>query len=158
MQPDDGRIVSNLIVQALSGKPLTIYGSGEQTRSFCYVSDLVDGLMALMSIDPNPGVPVNLGNPGEFTINELATLVLRHTKSHSVLAHAPLPIDDPKRRRPDIGRAKSLLGWSPKVTLQDGLQHTIAYFARLEKTQPSHVRLDKASHSAPPAGLLAQGA
>jgi UDP-glucuronate decarboxylase len=158
MQPDDGRIVSNLIVQALSGEPLTIYGSGEQTRSFCYVSDLVDGLMALMSIAPNPGVPVNLGNPGEFSINELATLVLRHTKSHSVLAHAPLPVDDPKRRRPDIGRAKSLLGWSPKVTLEEGLQHTIAYFARLEKAQPSQFRIDKASRSAQPSGLVAQGA
>lgn len=129
MQPNDGRIVSNLIVQALSGKPLTIYGTGEQTRSFCYVSDLVAGLQALMEADPNPGLPVNLGNPGEFTVNELARMVLDMVPSSSRVVRAPLPKDDPKRRRPDITQARELLGWEPKVPLAEGLRHTIGWFA-----------------------------
>jgi UDP-glucuronate decarboxylase len=129
MQPNDGRIISNLLVQALSGNPLTIYGSGEQTRSFCFVTDLVEGLMALMDIDPNPGVPVNLGNPGEFTINELATMIRAIVPSSSEIVFRPLPQDDPLRRRPDIGRAKDLLGWEPKVPLSQGLQQTADYFA-----------------------------
>ena len=128
MQPDDGRIVSNLVVQALSGKPLTIYGTGEQTRSFCYVSDLVRGLVALMNVDPNPGAPVNLGNPGEFTINELADLVLELIPTGSKIVYKPLPVDDPQRRRPDISRAKALLGWQPMVPLVEGLPQTIAAF------------------------------
>ena len=134
MRPDDGRIVSNLIVQALSGSPLTIYGTGEQTRSFCYVSDLVRGLRALMGADPNPAGPVNLGNPGEFTINQLAALVVEQTGTSSTVRHQPLPADDPKRRRPDIGRATRLLDWTPEVPLRAGLAETIAYFSRLSQS------------------------
>jgi UDP-glucuronate decarboxylase len=129
MQPDDGRIVSNLIVQALSGRPMTIYGSGEQTRSFCYVDDLIAGLVALMEVEPNPTTPVNLGNPGEFTINELAAQVTELVETKSRIVYEPLPKDDPQRRRPDIARAKKLLGWEPKVTLEQGLAPTIAWFA-----------------------------
>jgi UDP-glucuronate decarboxylase len=129
MQPNDGRIVSNLLVQALSGNPLTIYGSGEQTRSFCFVSDLVAGLMALMNVSPNPGVPVNIGNPGEFTINELAEMVVAMVPTSSEIVYRPLPKDDPQRRRPDISRAKQLLGWEPKVALAEGLQQTADWFA-----------------------------
>jgi UDP-glucuronate decarboxylase len=129
MQPNDGRIVSNLLVQALSGNPLTIYGSGEQTRSFCFVTDLVAGLMALMDVNPNPGVPVNIGNPGEFTINELAEMILAMVPTGSEIVYRPLPKDDPQRRRPDIARAKELLGWEPKVPLSQGLQQTADYFA-----------------------------
>ncbi|QLF68939.1 SDR family oxidoreductase [Peteryoungia desertarenae] len=135
MQPKDGRIISNLIVQALSGKSLTIYGTGEQTRSFCFVSDLVAGLIALMQIDPNPEVPVNLGNPGEFSINELAGLVKDEIPECKGLVYRPLPQDDPKRRRPNIDRAQSLLNWSPKVPLHDGLRQTIDWF---EQTLPTH--------------------
>lgn len=129
MQPNDGRIVSNLIVQALSGKPMTIYGTGEQTRSFCYVSDLVEGLIRLMMVSPNPEVPVNLGNPGEFTINELAQMVLVMVPSAAGLTRHPLPMDDPQRRRPDISRAKDLLDWAPAVPLAEGLQQTVDWFA-----------------------------
>ena len=129
MSPNDGRIVSNLIVQALRGEPLTIYGSGEQTRSFCFVSDLVAGIVGLMNVSPNPGVPVNIGNPGEFTISELADLVLEMTGSASPIKHLPLPVDDPQRRRPDIGRAKKLLDWEPRLPLSEGLALTIPWFA-----------------------------
>jgi UDP-glucuronate decarboxylase len=135
MQPDDGRIVSNLIVQALSGKSLTVYGTGEQTRSFCFVSDLVAGLMALMEVDPNPKAAVNLGNPGEFTINQLAKLVLERIPTSSEIIYRPLPQDDPQRRRPDITRAKTLLGWEPKVSLAEGLPQTIDFFARAIREQ-----------------------
>jgi UDP-glucuronate decarboxylase len=128
MRQDDGRIVSNLICQALTGNPLTIYGSGEQTRSFCYVTDLIRGLSKLMSLEKNPEAPVNLGNPGEFTINELANLVLLLTGSGSPLTYQPLPADDPQRRRPDIGRAQDLLGWNPEVALSEGLPPTIEWF------------------------------
>jgi UDP-glucuronate decarboxylase len=128
MDPRDGRIVSNLIVQALEGEPMTIYGTGEQTRSFCYVSDLVDGLMRLMNVDPNPGKPVNIGNPGEFTINELAEMVRAMVPTASELVMRPLPVDDPQRRRPDITRAQTVLGWSPTVPLAEGLERTIAWF------------------------------
>ena len=130
MHPQDGRIVSNLIVQALQGLPLTIYGSGEQTRSFCYVSDLVRGLRALADVADNPGRPINLGNPGEFTILELASLVLEMTGGRSALVHEPLPQDDPQRRRPDIAFARETLGWSPRVKLSEGLAPTIDYFRR----------------------------
>jgi UDP-glucuronate decarboxylase len=131
MQISDGRIVSNLICQALVGQPLTIYGNGEQTRSFCYVSDMVRGLVSLMTVADNPGSPVNLGNPDEFTINGLSKLVLRLTGSDSVVVNRPLPVDDPRRRRPDIVRARELLDWSPKIRLEEGLKPTIAYFEKV---------------------------
>ncbi len=128
MLENDGRIVSNLICQALRGQDLTIYGTGTQTRSFCYVSDLIKGLVALMAVTPNPGQPVNLGNPVEITILDLADQVLRKTGALSRLVHLPLPQDDPPRRRPDIMRAYTLLGWQPEVGLDDGLSATINYF------------------------------
>ena len=129
MQTDDGRIVSNLIWQALAGEPLTIYGSGEQTRAFCYVSDMVAGLIALMEARPAPSSAVNLGNPGEFTILDLAREVVRLTGSRSELSFGPLPQDDPRRRRPDIGLARALLGWEPQVPLAEGLRLTIEHVA-----------------------------
>jgi UDP-glucuronate decarboxylase len=129
MCPDDGRIVSNLICQALTGKPMTIYGDGRQTRSFCYVSDMVAGLMALMEVPEAPPGAVNIGNPGEFTILELAALIRRHLPTASRQAFLPLPQDDPKKRRPDIGLAKRLLGWEPRVPLEQGLTQTIPWFA-----------------------------
>jgi len=129
MRADDGRIVSNLIVQALKGQPLTIYGTGEQTRSFCYVSDLVAGLIALMEMPENPCTPVNLGNPGEFTILELAELVVAAIDTPSQIIHLPLPADDPQRRRPNITRATKFLGWTPTVSLMEGLLRTIDWFA-----------------------------
>ena len=127
MLVDDGRVVSNFVVQALRGEPITIYGEGQQTRSFCYVDDLVEGFVRMMDAEDFMG-PVNLGNPGEFTIRELAELVIELTGSKSELAFRPLPENDPTRRRPDITLAKERLGWEPKVALRDGLQHTIAYF------------------------------
>jgi UDP-glucuronate decarboxylase len=132
MRPDDGRIVSNLIVQALRNEPLTIYGTGEQTRSFCYVSDLVAGLIALMETEANPEGPVNLGNPAEFTVGELAQMVLMAIPTRSTLVYQPLPTDDPQRRRPDISRARELLGWEPRVPLSEGLKPTIDWFAQTE--------------------------
>jgi UDP-glucuronate decarboxylase len=130
MAPDDGRVVSNFVVQALRGQPLTVYGDGLQTRSFCYVSDLVEGLVRLMDQTDTVG-PVNLGNPGEFTMTELAALVLELTGSRSELVHKPLPVDDPRQRRPDISRARKYLGWEPKVPLRDGLVPTIESFRRV---------------------------
>jgi len=138
MQPDDGRIVSNLVVQALSGQALTIYGSGEQTRSFCYVSDLVRGLRALMDRPATPDGPINLGNPGEFTINELASLVRRMLASDAELQYQPLPMDDPQRRRPDISRAKALLDWEPEVPLADGLVETVRHFRERLQAEQLH--------------------
>ncbi len=133
MNEADGRVVSNFVVQALRGEPITIYGNGEQTRSFCYVSDLVDGVVRLMD-HPEPLGPVNLGNPGEFTIEELAREVLRQTGSASDLVHRELPQDDPQRRRPDITLAHEKLGYEPRVTLSEGLEPTIAWFReRLER-------------------------
>ena len=129
MRPDDGRVVSNVLCQALSGADITLYGDGEQTRSFCYVSDMVEGLMRLMDSEPAPGAPVNLGNPVELTVNDLVERVLALTKSRSNVVHRPLPVDDPRRRRPDISRAKALLEWEPKVELQEGLEATAAWFA-----------------------------
>ena len=131
MHPQDGRVVSNFIVQALQGQPITIYGDGSQTRSFCYVDDLVEGLIRLMESSPTFTGPVNLGNPVEFTIAELADLVLKLTQSSSKLVFKPLPQDDPKQRKPDIGLAKKELGWSPKVQLEEGLKRTIEYFKKL---------------------------
>ena len=130
MRADDGRVVSNVVCQALADAPITVYGDGEQTRSFCYVSDLVDGLMRLMECAAVPGGPVNLGNPREITVAELVTLVSDMTGTRSPVVRRPLPVDDPQRRRPDIERAQSLLGWSPKVPLEQGLATTVAWFAR----------------------------
>jgi UDP-glucuronate decarboxylase len=131
MHPSDGRVVSNFIVQALRGEPITIYGDGAQTRSFCYVDDLVDGLARLMGTDDAVTGPVNLGNPAEFTILELAGKVLHLTDSRSRLVFAPLPADDPVQRQPDIARARELLGWEPAVPLDEGLKRTVAYFREL---------------------------
>ena len=128
MHPNDGRVVSNFIIQALKGEPISIYGEGSQTRSFCYVDDLVDGFIRLMKTPDDFTGPVNLGNPGEFTILELATKVIELTGSKSTLIHKPLPIDDPRQRRPDISLAKEKLGWEPKIPLQEGLLKAIAYF------------------------------
>ncbi len=130
MLPDDGRVVSNFIVQALKGEDLTVYGDGLQTRSFCYADDLIDGFIRLMNHDSLSG-PVNIGNPGEFTMLELAELVLKKIGGKSKLTHHPLPGDDPKQRRPDITLAKKELGWEPKIKLEDGLDPTIDYFRKL---------------------------
>ena len=126
MRPSDGRVVSNFIVQALKGEPLTVYGDGEQTRSFCYVDDLIEGILRLF--DHGGCDPVNIGNPGEFTVLELAEIVRELTGSSSELVYKPLPVDDPQQRCPDISTARSALGWEPRVTLRDGLEHTIRYF------------------------------
>jgi UDP-glucuronate decarboxylase len=131
MHPNDGRVVSNFIVQALSNQDITIYGEGRQTRSFCYVDDLVDGLIRLMGTSSEVTGPVNLGNPAEFTIRELAELVIDLTGSSSSLIFRPLPQDDPQQRCPDIDKARELLGWKPTVALRDGLLRTISYFDRL---------------------------
>ncbi|SIO34458.1 UDP-glucuronate decarboxylase [Bradyrhizobium erythrophlei] len=130
MHRADGRVVSNFIIQALSGEPITLYGDGNQTRSFCYVDDLVDGLVRLMDSRASFTGPVNLGNEGEFTIRELAELVLAETGSSSKLVNLPLPRDDPRQRRPDTSLAKAELGWQPTVRLQDGLKPTVAFFRR----------------------------
>jgi UDP-glucuronate decarboxylase len=127
MAADDGRVVSNFVVQALRGEPLTVYGDGEQTRSFCYVSDMVEGLVRLMRTEGFPG-PVNLGNPDEFTMLELAKKVIELTGSRSRIEHMPLPTDDPKQRQPDITLARERLGWEPTVHLDDGLRATVDYF------------------------------
>jgi len=128
MQPDDGRVVSNFIVQALKGEPLTVFGDGSQTRSFCYIDDMVDGLISLMNSPREVTGPVNLGNPGEFTMIELAKQVIALTDSDCDLQHLPLPADDPVRRRPDISRAREVLGWEPAVPLSEGLARTVDYF------------------------------
>ena len=128
MLADDGRVVSNFIVQALRGEPLTVFGDGSQTRSFCYVDDMVDGLIALMNSPSEVTGPVNLGNPGEFTMLELAKQVIELTGSRSTVEHRPLPDDDPVRRRPDISQAKELLGWQPTLSLREGLPRTVDYF------------------------------
>jgi UDP-glucuronate decarboxylase len=128
MAENDGRVVSNFIVQALKGSDITIYGTGQQTRSFCYVDDLIDGMITYMDLeDPGPG-PFNLGNPGEFTMWELAEKVIELTGTSSKILQKELPLDDPKQRRPDITKTKSILGWEPKITLEQGLQKTIDYF------------------------------
>ena len=131
MHPNDGRVVSNFIVQALKGQDITIYGDGLQTRSFCYVDDLVDGMIRLMDSPDDVTGPINVGNPGEFTMIELAETVLKLVGSKSKLVRQPLPADDPKQRKPDITKAKTILGWEPKVQLEDGLRETIAYFRKL---------------------------
>ncbi|HEU5083814.1 MAG TPA: UDP-glucuronic acid decarboxylase family protein [Acidimicrobiales bacterium] len=129
MRPKDGRVVSNFIMQALRGEPITIYGDGTQTRSFCFVDDEVAGFLALL--DSDQVGPINIGNPGEFTMLELAELVLELTGSRSEIVHEPLPVDDPTQRQPDITKARELLGWEPKIDLRDGLERTISYFAAL---------------------------
>jgi UDP-glucuronate decarboxylase len=129
MRPDDGRVVSNVVCQAIAGDDITIYGDGSQTRSFCYVSDLVDGLMRLMDSESAVKMPVNLGNPVELTVRDLVDRVLAMTGSSSKVAYLPLPEDDPRRRRPDISRAAELLGWQPRVDLQPGLEKTVEWFA-----------------------------
>jgi dTDP-glucose 4,6-dehydratase len=144
MRPNDGRVISNFVVQALKGEPLTVYGDGRQTRSFCYVSDLIEGILRLLmisdegrskSIDGKPGsdddihLPTNIGNPGEFTVVQLARMVIELTGSRSIIEYRPLPVDDPRVRQPDISRAVRLLGWEPTVSLEEGLRNTIAFFA-----------------------------
>jgi dTDP-glucose 4,6-dehydratase len=140
MRPNDGRVISNFVVQALKGEPLTVYGDGRQTRSFCYVSDLIEGILRLLMIsgdgpsksidgqDDDIHLPTNIGNPGEFTVIQLARMVIEMTGSRSIIEHRPLPVDDPRVRQPDISRAVRVLGWEPKVSLEEGLRSTIAYF------------------------------
>jgi len=131
MHPDDGRVVSNFILQALRGEDITVYGDGRQTRSFCYVDDLVEGLLSLMDAKEEVTGPINLGNPHELTIAELAELVLELTGSRSQLVYRPLPLDDPMQRQPDISQAKTRLGWQPSVPLREGLKRTIDYFRQM---------------------------
>ncbi|HOI31752.1 MAG: SDR family oxidoreductase [Bacteroidales bacterium] len=133
MHPNDGRVVSNFIVQALQGKDITIYGDGMQTRSFQYVDDLVEGMIRLMATPDNFTGPVNIGNPGEFTMLELAQMIIQKTNSKSKIVHFPLPADDPMQRRPDISLAKKVLDWEPKVSLNEGLDKTIAFFKTIVK-------------------------
>jgi UDP-glucuronate decarboxylase len=127
----DGRVVSNFIVQALKNEPINIYGDGKQTRSFCYVSDLVEGIYKLLELDKNPDTPLNLGNPNEFTILELAKVVIEITKSNSKIVNNPLPLDDPKQRCPDISLAKSTLNWKPTIELREGIEKTATYFKQI---------------------------
>lgn len=135
MMENDGRVVSNFVVQALRGDELTIYGTGEQTRSFCYVDDLVEGIIRLMNTEAETiNFPVNIGNPGEFTMNELANEVAKTTEKEIKIKYLPLPTDDPKQRKPDITRAKELLNWSPTIPLAEGLKKTVAYFAERVKS------------------------
>lgn len=131
MHPADGRVVANFIMQALTGRDITLYGDGLQTRSFCYVDDLLAGLVAMMESDTSVIGPINLGNPAEFTMRQLADVIVSMTGSRSRIVHQPLPIDDPRQRRPDIGLAEQALGWKPNVALEDGLGRTIAYFDKL---------------------------
>jgi len=131
MHPNDGRVVSNFIVQALQGKNITIYGDGSQTRSFCYVDDLIDAMVRMMATEAGFKGPVNIGNSGEFTVLELAKMVLKLSGSKSKIIHQPLPSDDPKQRQPNIDLAKAKLGWEPKISLEDGLKETIAYFKKI---------------------------
>ena len=148
MHPNDGRVVSNFIVQALLGEPITIYGDGSQTRSFCYVDDLVEGLMRLMNVGGNYPGPVNLGNPGEFSILELAEKVIEITGSKSTLVRKPLPQDDPLQRRPDISEAKKTLDWEPVTPLAEGLVKTVAYFDDLLKDNATREKLEQDRQSA----------
>jgi UDP-glucuronate decarboxylase len=150
MRPDDGRVVSNLICQALSGQDITVYGDGSQTRSFCYVSDIVDGLMRLMESDVRDR-PVNLGNPDEISVRHLVERVLAMIPSGSRVVDRPLPVDDPRRRKPDIERARTLLGWEPRVQLQQGLEATAAWFAEQQREARASGGSD-----AFPAGLAAE--
>ncbi len=164
MRADDGRVVSNVVCQALAGEPVTVYGNGEQTRSFCYVADLVEGLLSLMEREASPGGPVNLGNPREMTVAALVELVTRMTGTRSAVVRRPLPVDDPQRRCPDIARAEELLGWAPQVPLEQGLEATIAWFSKeIRPPEPAVPSLGRFVGSRPfqaaePAvGDLAQG-
>jgi UDP-glucuronate decarboxylase len=133
MHPNDGRVVSNFVVQALKGEPITLYGDGQQTRSFCFVDDLVEGFMRLMATGDEVTGPINLGNPGEFTIKQLAEAVIELTGSSSQIEYRPLPQDDPRQRQPDISKAKAILDWQPTIQLKEGVSRTIAYFDELLK-------------------------
>src|ERR1051326_590486 len=135
MHPNDGRVVSNFVIQALLGQDITVYGDGSQTRSFCYVDDLIDGIVRLMASPDSVTGPINIGNPTEFTILQLATQVIEMTGSRSKIVHRPKPQDDPRQRRPDISKAQELLKWAPRTALKDGLKTTIAYFDELLKDQ-----------------------
>jgi UDP-glucuronate decarboxylase len=141
MHPNDGRVVSNFIVQALLGRDITVYGDGSQTRSFCYVDDLIDGLVRLMATRAEVTGPVNIGNPTEFSMLELATMVIDLTGSRSRIVHRPRPEDDPRQRRPDISRAQDLLDWKPRTMLKDGLARTITYFDQLLSDQKLRAQL-----------------
>ena len=141
MHPNDGRVASNFIVQALLGRDITVYGDGSQTRSFCYVDDLIDGLARLMATRAEVTGPVNIGNPTEFSMLELATMVIDLTGSHSRIVHRPRPEDDPRQRRPDISRAQDLLDWKPRTMLKDGLARTITYFDQLLSDQKLRAQL-----------------
>ena len=136
MHPNDGRVVSNFILQALRNEDITIYGDGSQTRSFCYCTDLIEGLIRMMDTPQEVSGPINIGNPGEFTIKELAELTIELTNSRSKIIYHPLPSDDPKQRRPDITKAKEILSWQPTIPLREGLQKTINYFDHLLKEDP----------------------
>ena len=140
MQPNDGRVVSNFIVQALNNQPITIYGDGQQTRSFCFVDDLVGGMIGLMNTPDKITGPINCGNPNEFTIRDLAERVIAMTGSRSRIVHRPLPQDDPRQRRPDISQAQELLNWRPAVMLTEGLQRTISYFEKLQSKNEKRAR------------------
>ena len=140
MHPNDGRVVSNFILQALQNKDITIYGEGNQTRSFCYCDDLIEAIIRMMATGPEVTGPINIGNPGEFTILQLAEMVIELTNSNSKIIKMPLPADDPKQRRPDITKAKALLGWEPTTPLREGLVKTIAYFDDLLKSDPEFCR------------------
>jgi UDP-glucuronate decarboxylase len=145
MHPNDGRVVSNFIVQALLGHPITIYGDGQQTRSFCYCADLIDGLIKLMNSESSVTGPINIGNPNEFTIRELAELVIREVGSASKIVEKPLPTDDPRQRRPDISKAREALDWEPTVQLTEGIRKTIAYFDTLLSDASVRNQLESAS-------------
>ena len=144
MHPNDGRVVSNFIVQALLSRDITIYGDGSQTRAFCYVDDLIDGLIRLMGTADSVTGPINIGNPGEFTMLELATMVIELTGSRSKIVHRPLPQDDPKQRRPDISKAQEVLSWAPRTPLKEGLGRTIEYFDKLLQDETVRVRVTAA--------------
>jgi UDP-glucuronate decarboxylase len=144
MHPNDGRVVSNFVVQALLGRDITIYGDGSQTRSFCYVDDLIDGLVRLMATPTEVTGPINVGNPVEFTILELAKMVAELTNSRSRILHGPSPEDDPKQRRPDLSQAQELLGWAPRTTLEKGLAKTIEYFDQLLRDEKLQANLSAA--------------
>jgi UDP-glucuronate decarboxylase len=145
MHPNDGRVVSNFIVQALLGNDITIYGDGSQTRSFCYVDDLIDGLIRLMGSADTVTGPINLGNPTEFTILELASQVIEVIGSRSRVVHLPLPADDPRQRRPDISRAQEILGWSPRTPLAQGLLNTVSYFEDLLRDSSIRTQLSNSA-------------
>ena len=138
MHPNDGRVVSNFVVQALQNKDITVYGDGSQTRSFCYVDDLIDGLVRLMETSDDVVGPLNLGNPEEFSVRELAETIIALSGSSSRIVHRPLPEDDPKQRRPDISKAQAILHWQPKTSLRDGLMKVVVYFERLLSGQEAH--------------------